>query len=154
MFYPIRFMTLLRGSEGNQAGEERWQWWVHHHAALHPLVPTSPLQSSDYCSLKNCADHRVCQATPPTREANIPDRVHYACDVNEVCAPHTSAVCHHRARRQGEGCKCFHSLHFVHKQQKKKKLKKITCSSQLTLIGTNFHLKNIWRRASYLLLFH
>lgn len=48
--------------------------------------------------LKKCADHwgvrRYCQP----READIPDRVHYACDVNEIGT--LSAVCHQRSPKQ------------------------------------------------------
>lgn len=83
------------------------------------------------------------------REANIPDRVHYACDVNEICVCHVPAVCHQRAGKQADGCKCFYSLPLCPRMGK-------NFLSQLTLIGTNlkyFHLKYIWGRAFYSLSF-
>lgn len=58
------------------------------------LLSSSPsLLYSDYCSLKKCAGHHVCLGdTANLGEANIPDRVHYACDVNEV-AKATTYIC-------------------------------------------------------------
>lgn len=64
-------------------------------------------------------------------EANIPDRVHYACDVNEECAGHISAVCHQRPRKQG-GWGQAPIILFYHPQRSLLYL----ISEQLTFFGT------------------
>jgi hypothetical protein len=148
LFYSPKFMIfcwVLR--ETNWLGEVAMeQWWVHmacyfplfpHHCYIPLIIAVSKNVLITVCVRRHCQPW----------EANIPDRVHYACDVNEVWALHISAICHQRASKQSTGCKCLLfpstvSTNGKHRQISKIEIK-ITCSSQQNLIGTKgnfFHL--------------
>lgn len=111
-----------------------------HHRCIPLIIAASKNVLITVCVRRHCQP----------REANIPDRVHYACDVNEVCARHVPAVCHQRAGKQGRWVRVLWFPSTVSTNEKK------FFFSRLTLIGTNlkyFHLKYIWGRAFYLLSF-
>lgn len=105
LFYEIHDLFVrFQGKPNWLEGMTTEQCRVHHYAMLFPLVPTSLLHSSDYYSLEKCADHWGVRQYCQPREADIPDRAHYACDVNEIGTLDVSAVCHQCANREDE-CK-------------------------------------------------
>lgn len=54
-----------------------------HHCCIPLIIATSKNVLITVCVKRHCQP----------REANIPDRVHYACDVNEIGARHVSYRC-------------------------------------------------------------
>lgn len=138
------------------------QGCAHHYAMLFPLVPTSLLHFSDDCGLEKKNELititvRVRRLWQP-REATIADRVHYACDVNEVWAVHIERLfVIRKSANRGDGYKCFLFPSTVSTNGKNKHIHiqtQATWSSQLLTdtVVKYFQYKYILGRVCYSLL--